>query len=106
MSYAVSKRDLSKVKLNESDTVASTLQNVAVLLSTWQGSVPLYREFGLPTQFIDKPIPVAKPMLHAAIKEAVEAYEPRAEVMAVTFQEDPAVPGRLIPIVEVSIAHE
>lgn len=103
MSYKVSPGDLGALQLNETDTVASVLQNVAIILATRQGTVPLYRGFGLPQKFVDKPIPVARPMLYAEVKEAVEEYEPRAEVIGITFQEDAAAPGRLIPTVEVDI---
>lgn len=103
MSYKVSTTDLKRIVLNESETVASVLQNIAIILSTRAGSVPLYRAFGLPQKFVDRPVPVAKSMLYAEIKEAVEEYEPRAQVINVTFQEDTSAPGRLIPTVEVEI---
>jgi hypothetical protein len=103
MSYKVSAADLTNIRLNEQDTVTSVLQNIAVILSTRKGTVPMYRGFGLDQRSVDKPIPVAKPMLYIDVKEAIEEYEPRAEVVNVTFQEDPAIPGRLIPTVEVEI---
>lgn len=97
---------MGALRLNETDTAASILQNVAILLRTRQGTVPLYREFGLPQKFLDQPIPAARALLYAEVKEAVEAFEPRAEVVGVTFQEDAADPGRLIPVVEVEIIGE
>lgn len=106
MSYKVTAADLSRISLNESDTVKSVLQNIAIILRTRQGTVPLYRQFGLPMNFVDRPIPVARPMLYVEVKEAVEEFEPRAEVVDVTFEEDPAVPGKLIPTVEVEIRNE
>lgn len=106
MSYKVSAADLQHIRLNEADTVTSILQNVAIILSTRQGTSPLYRQFGLPQNFIDKPIPVAKPMLFAEVKEAVEEYEPRAEVIGISFEEDASAPGKIIPTVEVEIREE
>jgi len=103
MTYKVTEADAAHLTLNERDTVTSVLQNIAVILKTIRGSVPHYRAFGLPGDFIDRPIPAAKPLMHAAVKEAVEMYEPRAEVVGVTFIEDIAIPGRLIPTVEVKI---
>ena len=103
MSYTVSAADLKTLRINEADAVASVLQNVAVILSTGQRTSPMYRDFGLPQDFVDRPTPAAKVLLYASVKEAIEAYEPRAEVINVTFAEDPAVPGRLIPKVEVNI---
>ncbi len=106
MSYTVSAADLTRIRLSEPDTVTSVLQNVALILATRRGTLPLYRQFGLSQDFLDKPIPVAKPMLIAEVKEAVEEFEPRAEVVGVTFSEDGAAPGHLIPIVEVDIREE
>ena len=103
MSYTVSERDLKQINLNEADPVAAILQNVAIILSTRQNSVPLGRDFGLPMRFIDKPIPVAEVMMVAEIEEAIEEYEPRAEVVDITFEADPKKTGRLIPTVTLEI---
>jgi uncharacterized protein len=106
MSYKVSTRDISKISLNESDTVTSVMQNIAIILSTRQGTVPLYRGFGLPMNFIDKPIPVAKTLMIAEITEAIAEYEPRANLISVSFEIDESAPERLIPTVEVEIIDE
>lgn len=106
MSYKVTAADISGLQMNVTDTVASVLQNIAVILATRKGDVPLYRDFGLSQEFVDKPIPAARVLLYAEVKEAVEQYEPRAEVIGVTFQEDRSAPGRLIPTVEVEIINE
>ena len=45
--YLVSANDLTTISLGEQDTVASVLQNIAVILSTPKGTVPGYREFGI-----------------------------------------------------------
>jgi len=103
MVYKVRPQDLGAIKLNESDAVASVLQNIAIILSTRQQSVPLYRGFGMPMRFIDKPIPVAKPMMIAEIQEAIMEFEPRATLVGVTFETDENLPGTLIPTVEVEI---
>lgn len=89
--------------LNETDPVASILQNVAIILATRRGSCPMYRSFGISMDFLDRPMPVAKTLAYAEIKEAIEAYEPRATVTGVTFSEDANTPGLLIPTVEVNI---
>ena len=103
MSYIVSPKCLGSITLNERDTVKSVLQNIAIILSTRQQTVPLYRGFGLSGRFVDKPIPVAKSMIIAEIPEVISEYEPRAKVVNVTFEEDESTPGKLIPIVEVDI---
>lgn len=103
MSYLVSSVNLGSISLNESDPVKSVLQNIAIILSTRQLSVPLYRDFGLPMQFIDRPMAAARPLLIAEIMDAISVYEPRANVLNVLLEADPAAPGKLVATVEVEI---
>ncbi len=101
MSYRIEAGGLSDITLNETDTVKSILQNIKIILATRRGSVPLYREFGLSHEMVDRPINVAKALLVSEIREAVETFEPRAEVVGVSF-ETPE-PGVLVPTVEVNV---
>lgn len=103
MAYRVSAGEERKITLNEADERASILQNVAMILSTPKGSVPLYRDFGISIEAIDRPIQAAKALLRSQVKEAVEKYEPRVEVVGVTFEQDPSDPSRLVPTVEIRI---
>lgn len=103
MSYIVKSINLGALTLNESDTVKSVLQNIAIILSTRQLSVPLYRGFGLPMQFVDRPMAVARPLLIAEIMDAISVYEPRANVLNVTLEVDPEAPGKIVATVEVEI---
>ena len=60
--YLVSANDLTAISLGEQDTVASVLQNIAVILSTPKGTVPGYREFGIDiSDILDRPENVAQP---------------------------------------------
>lgn len=103
MSYLVSPREAGKYGLFETDTVRSVLRNIAVILATPLGSVPLYRDFGLDQSFLDKPKNVAELYMTAPVREAIERWEPRAEFVNLTLSDDPSDPGRLIPTVEVEI---
>lgn len=103
MSYTVSAEDVKNFALVEEDPARRILSNVATILSTPKGSVPLYREFGLDMRFLDKPEPVARSMMIAPVREAVERWEPRAEVVHVDAVTDPSVPGRMVPSVEIEI---
>lgn len=98
MTYRITPGSLGPLKLNETDTVTSALQNVAIILSTWEGTVPLYRDFGISSEYTHMPIPAAKALLRAEIKEKVERYEPRVSVIGVTFEE---TGNGLIPTLEV-----
>ena len=104
--YKVNAMDLKRLRLLEMETVASVLQNIAIILKTPKGSVPMYREFGLSQSFPDRPMPVARNMLKVAVREAIERWEPRAEVVDVVFTGNASNPGELNPIVEVKIIGE
>lgn len=105
MTYKVNVKDL-QLTFGETDTVRSVLQNVAIILRTRQGTCPMYREFGLPQEYLDKPVPVARSLMFSEIKEAVEEFEPRCSVVDITFAADASTPGGLIPTVEVEINDE
>ena len=106
MSFTVKAADLTNIRFNDEDTLTSVLQNIAVILSTPKGSVPQYREFGLSTVFLDKPTPLAKMMMIAEVREAIERWGPRARYVGMTFEERITRPGTLWPTVEVEIIGE
>ncbi len=95
---------MDSLRLGVTATAASVLQNVAVILATRKGSVPLYRSFGLNMDFLDKPAPAARVRMIAEVREAVETWEPRATVRGVTFSGDLERPDLLA--VEVEIVDE
>lgn len=103
MSYRISAVDPLDISLNESDAVQSVISNIGIILRTRQGDIPMYRDFGLPMRFLDRPLSAARVLMVAEIKEAIERFEPRAEFVGVTFDVDAKNPGRLIPTVEVEI---
>lgn len=98
--------DLRNISIDERDTVKSVVQNIAVLLSTRKGTVPMYREFGLDWRALDKPMPRALQLLRVDIKEAIEEFEPRAQVLSIEFEADASNPGMLISSVEVEILEQ
>ena len=103
MTYTVSASDAVKLQFNETDTVRSVLQNVALILATTKGTVKLYRDFGISREFLDLPMPAAKVRMISEIREAVDTWEPRATVTGVRFSEADAENGILVPIVEVEV---
>lgn len=102
MAHKVTAFQLTEINLAPETVVEEVLQNVAVIISTPQFTVPLDRGLGLKQEFVDKPIPAAKPLLIAEVLDAIEAYEPRAEVAGVEFV-SATDGGKLVPQVEVNI---
>lgn len=104
MSYFVSPEDVGKFGLGKLGGVEEVLRNIAVILATPLGSVPLYRDFGLDQSFLDKPESEALNCLTSPVREAIERWEPRAEFVELTVSRDLSNPGRVIPTVEVEIS--
>lgn len=88
----------------ESDEITSIVQNIVILLNTRKGSIPLYRDFGLPMEFIDKSAEVAETLATLEISEALEKFEPRAALKDLRFV--PSRDGRMSIQVEVSIKND
>lgn len=85
--------------------VAEILQNVAFILSTPAFSCPLDRAFAWEPE-VDMPMtPAEQARLIARIMDAIQIYEPRAEVISVSFQNDP-MNGVMKPVVRVRINAE
>lgn len=103
MEYTVSATDLSNIRLDETDRVKEILRNVAVILATPKGSVPMYREFGLDMSFLDKPANVARRMAILPVREAIQRWEPRATYKGMTLTMDPSNPGKLAFTVQIEI---
>lgn len=103
MTYNVRTDETVSLTLCENDTVKSALQNLYLLFTTRKGSIPMYRDFGLPMAFLDKPINVALTIAAAEVREAMEKFEPRATYVDIELEMDESNPGRIILIVEVDI---
>jgi phage baseplate assembly protein W len=103
--YMVSMRADGSVGFDQNipENVKSFLQNVANILETRQGTVPLYREFGLPRRYEGKPINVARTIIVSEVTDAVRNFEPDATVKDITFEYDAETPCKLYPTVEVEI---
>ena len=104
MAYKVNSAGNYSISLQQDSKVFSVLQNIALLLNTKRGTVPMYRDFGLPMEFVDKPIDVAENMAYVEISDALEEFEPRAKLEDVYFEK--TANGKMSITVEVSIEDE
>ena len=96
---------MSGINFSPQSTAEEVIQNVRCILATRKGSVPFDRAFGVSWDMLDRPLPVAKAMMIAAVVEAIQEYEPRAEVRGVKFNAETSVAmeGGLNPIVTIEI---
>lgn len=61
-------------------------QNIACIMETVAGSVPLDRSFGLDSTIVDLPMNIVQSQMTNRIIAAIQAYEPRIIVNEVRFQ--------------------
>jgi phage baseplate assembly protein W len=92
---------LDKVDFDAKGTT-EIMQNIRTILSTVHYSVPLDRGFGVDLTLLDSPLPAAKARLTGDIIAAVNKYEPRVEVVEVSYEGD-GLEGKLMPKVRVRI---
>ena len=99
---------LSGINFSPQTRAEEIIQNVKCILATRKGSVPFDRAFGVSWDVLDRPLPVAKAMMIAAVVEAIQEHEPRAEVRGVKFEanSEAAMEGRLNPIVTIEIRED
>ena len=88
-------------KFQENETMDSIAQNIQLILSTKKGTLPFYRDFGLPMEFIDKPIDLAQTIATLEISEALDEFEPRAVLKSLNFE--PTADGKTAIRLEVEI---
>lgn len=86
----------------EAEDIRSCL---SALYSMREGTQPMDRNFGLSTEFVGKPLPVAKNELAVEIIQKTQFYEPRVKVKQVLFESDPES-GKLHPVVYVEGSKE
>ena len=64
------------------------LQNVKTIVATLQGSVPLDRSFARSGEALDNPLNKAVAAETASIYRAIKQYEPRVEIVDVSFVQE------------------
>lgn len=73
------------VNFNPSSPEQEIIQNVYTICTTRKGSRPLDRDFGIDFLDVDKPMIKEQARLTHEISQAISKYEPRAEILEITF---------------------
>ena len=92
----------AQITLAPTTLVEEVTQNILMILSTIKNTAPLDRNFGLSARFVDKPLAIAEAVLVAEVLDAIEEYEPRAEVVDISFGRNERT-GKIVPRLEVKI---
>lgn len=91
------------LSLCENDVEKSILQNVYSILTTAKGSIPMYRDFGLPMAYRDRPMNIVETIISSEIMNALRQFEPRATFADVICEIDEKEPDKIVVILEVDI---
>lgn len=90
------------LSLNPDSREAELIQQLYCLLKTDQGSVPCYREYGVDSEWLHRPINVARSAYSVAIMQAVKRFLPEVRIDSLRFTVSPLHPDRLYPVMEVT----
>lgn len=102
MIYEMNLRDPAAVNFSPANRGEEIIQNVRTVLTTYRGTVPYDRSFGVDSSYVDDPIELQKARISAEIIELVITREPRASVTQIDFDED-RLSGKLWPKLRIEI---
>lgn len=105
MSYTIDTAEKIDISLAPGSVEMEVIQNLWFLYSSLEYDIPLDRALGLNAVYLDKPIETAKALATTDIFDKTEEYEPRAEIVDISFSVDHEK-GKLRPVVEVEINGE
>lgn len=94
--------ELGEINFSPGSELEEIAQNVRTVLNTLKKSVPMDREFGLNASVVDLPIAAAQAAMTADIVAAINRYEPRAQVVSVSY-EGKETEGTVKPKVRIKI---
>ena len=97
--------EIKEFNLMPQTTAEEVKQNIALLMDTEKGSVPLARELGVSWNSLDRPLPFAANDFTIDATEAVQDFEQRAEIKEVDCIVDPKN-GSLKARMEVEVTDE
>ncbi|MCD7918651.1 MAG: hypothetical protein LUG45_00950 [Clostridiales bacterium] len=100
MVVTVTSANLETLDLNPTDETAEIAQNIAVLIATPKGDVPLRRDIGVDTSYLNRPHKAALAAFESALTEAADLAEKRADIVGVTDMAGEG-DGTIAPKVEV-----
>lgn len=77
-------------------------QELYILISTIKGECPLYRDFGIASDYLHMPTNAAQTSFTMAVTEALKRYMPDVTLDSIRFNFENGMQGIAHPILEVS----
>ena len=91
----------TEINFAPADERTEIIQNIKTILQTIQGTVPLFREFGINSENLDVPINLAQTMLASEIARQINLYEPRAVLKRINAEKN--LDGKLKITVQIEV---
>lgn len=101
MRYTIDTREKMPLVLDPQTEGEAIMQHLYIIMQTFIGEVPLYRNFGIDMKFRHMPREEFKSLFASAIAEAVYNFEPSVRIRIISFSEDENDPSHLYPKMEV-----
>lgn len=95
MAYILDFENEDDFSLIPTTTTEEVLQNIRFIVKTRKGSLPLFRDFGVDWEFLDRPIAEARLLAIPEIISEIQAREPRAEIIDISYDGTNAENGKI-----------
>lgn len=77
------------------------VQELYILINTILGECPLYRDFGISTEYMHMPVNAARTAFTMALTNAMEKYFPDMRLEGIRFEQSKTMNGFITPVLEV-----
>ena len=93
--------DLSLAPKTHADEI---IQRLYILLNTVKGECPMYRDFGMNSEYLHMPINVAQTAITMAVMDGMKKYVPEVKLVNLRFETDKqrSMEGIMNPVLEVT----
>lgn len=89
MEVILTSNDLQTIDFAPPTIIGEVIQNLRTILSTYKGTVPLDRDFGISMELIDDPIrEKLKVKIYNDMLNSIRKYEPRCTLLGITVESD------------------
>ena len=106
MTVLIDTRNPPELTFFPETTIDEIVQNVYCILQTYKNQVPCYRQFGVDSEWLHRPMNVAKQLWAVGIADALRNFEPRVNVESFNFGMDETDPTGAYVEMEVSFDEE
>ena len=87
-------------------TLDEITQNLYCIIQSFKEQIPCYRQFGIDSEWLHRPMNAAKQIWAVSLADAIRTFEPRVNIESFNFEIDKATPTEAYVEIEVSFNEE